>query len=414
MSTKFWLTNVRLESGYDFEDGLVRATKTEICNILVEDGTFREIVAASTPLQTELPAHDAEKHLLLPAFKDMHVHLDKTLIGDAWRAPFPVSNIIERSQREKRILHSLSTTTKERAEKLLDILLRSGSTHVRTHVDIHPELGLKNLEAVQKALLTFEGKLNYEIVAFPDFGLVRANLRELVREALHSGANLVGGVDPATVDGNVEASLQMMMELAVESNTGVDLHLHDPSHLGTYTMKRLAEITVDAGWQGRVSISHAFGLGELSEGEATEMADILADAGITIITHVPINRPIPPVPLLHERGVAVAVGSDNIFDSWQPFGNGDMLDRASRLAERFRWNNELSLSQTLGFITGGKTVLDKQGNRIWPKQGDEASGVLVEASCSAEAVARKARRHAVLKKGILVFGKLSCADVDLS
>ena len=129
--------------------------------------------------------------------------------------------------------------------------------------------------------------MSYEIVAFPQHGLLRTKATNLIREALRFGAGFVGGVDPATVDGDIEASLQQMVELAVEGNAGIDLHLHDPDQLGTFTMKRLAQLTKEAGLQGKVAISHAFGLGDVSHSEAEEMADILRDAGITIVTSVP-------------------------------------------------------------------------------------------------------------------------------
>src|SRR5690606_35848788 len=58
------------------------------------------------------------------------------------------------------------------------------------------------------------------------------------------------------------------------------------------------------------------------------------------------------------------------------------------------------------FITGGVTPLNKEGECVWPKVGDDADLVFVEASCSAEVVARRARRIAVLFKGNLVAGAL--------
>jgi len=300
----------------------------------------------------------------------------------------------------------LPTTTQERAENLLSVLLSYGSTHVRTHVDIYPEAGISNLESVQAALATYANRVTHEIVAFPQHGLLRTDAQPLLREALRQGATHVGGVDPATVDGDLEQSLHQMMELAVEANAGVDLHLHDPGHLGTFTMKRLAAMTVDAGWQGRVAISHAFALGDIPVPEAEEMATILREAGITIISSVPFSRAIPPVSLLHQNGVDVALGCDNIFDTWQPYGNGDVLERLWRLAERNRWLDELALSQSLRFITGGKTTLDANGTQLWPAVGEEASLVLVEASCSAEAIARRADRQAVFFKGSQVAGQV--------
>lgn len=406
MGVTFWLTNVRLETGYCRERGVVTGTEASHFHALIKDGKFARVIPATEAPEDGIPQKDARGMLALPSFVEKHVHLDKTLLGEPWRAVIPVANIIERCEIEKNALPKLPSTTQERAENMLAVLLSYGSTHVRTHVDIYPEAGISNLLSVQQALYTYKDRVSHEIVAFPQHGLLRTKAKELLREALKQGATHVGGVDPANVDGDIEESLHQMMELAVEANAGVDLHLHDPGHLGTFTMKRLAAMTIDAGWQGRVAISHAFALGDILVPEAEEMATILREAGITIITSVPYSRVIPPVSLLHQNGVDVAVGCDNIFDTWQPYGNGDVLERLWRLAERNRWLDELSLSQSLRFITGGKTTLDANGKQLWPLPGDEASLVLVDASCTAEAVARRTQRNAVFFKGSLVAGHM--------
>ncbi|SDM73306.1 Cytosine/adenosine deaminase [Fictibacillus solisalsi] len=406
MNSTFWITNARLETGYQFENGVISGTKTECFHLLIKGQKIARIVPSAETITDDLPKRDAKQKLVLPSFIEKHCHLDKTMLGDRWRPVTAVNSIFERLEIEKEVLPTLETTTKERAEKLLERYLISGVTHVRTHVDIYPEVGLKNLEEVKQALQTFEGKLSYEIVAFPQHGLLRTNTKDLVREALSKGANFVGGVDPATVDGDIEASLQKMVELAVEGNAGIDLHLHDPDHLGIFTMKRLAQLTKEAGLQGKVAISHAFGLGDIPLSQAEEIAELLADAGITIISSIPIDRRFPPISLLHEKGVLVAVGCDNIFDVWSPFGNGDVLERAGRLAEISGWVDEQSLAQTLSFITDGKTPLNSKGEQVWPKAGDEASIVVVEASCSAEAIARRAKRIATMFKGKIVSGSI--------
>lgn len=404
MSLSYWLTNVSLEKGYRYEHGTVTGTETENCHLLVENGKITKIISADTLLEDQLPKKDVHNLLALPSFTEKHVHLDKTLLGDKWRAVTPVSNIFERFEIEKRVLPSLTSTTSERATALIEVLLQAGSTHIRTHVDIYQEAGLKNFLEVQEALSEYEGKLSYEIVAFPQHGLLRNNCADLVRDAVRNGASLVGGVDPANVDGNMEKSLHQMMDIAVEGNVGIDLHLHDPGQLGLATIRRLAKLTEEAGWQGRVAVSHAFALGDMGTGEADEMAQMLSKLGISIITSVPIGRTIPPVSFLHDKGVQVAVACDNIFDSWSPFGNGDILERASRLAELSGKSTEQKLAETLGFITGGITPLDKNGQQVWPKVGDEASIVFTAASCSAEAIARRSNRPAVLYRGKLVSG----------
>ncbi|MCM3626088.1 hypothetical protein M3194_01745 [Paenibacillus glycanilyticus] len=75
---------------------------------------------------------------------------------------------------------------------------------------------------------------------------------------MRAGANYVGGVDPAGLDGQVDASLEAMFELSAEFQAGVDLHLHDPGHLGMYTISRFADLTQQAGQSGRTAVSHAY------------------------------------------------------------------------------------------------------------------------------------------------------------
>ncbi len=405
MNNSYWLKNVRLECGYKNENNRVSGTITDRFHLLIEDGCIAKITKDLEASSDDLPIKDAKGLLLLPSFVEKHVHLDKTYMGDKWRACIPASGVIERCEIEKNALLSMSASTYQRSTALLKQLISYGSTHIRTHVDIYPEVQLQNLAEVQQTLEEFSSYASSEIVAFAQHGLLRSGTPQLIREAIRNGAGIVGAVDPATVDNNIEASLVQLVDLAVEGNADIDLHLHDPGHLGTFTMKRLAFLTKEAGWEGRVAISHAFGLGDVSRAEAAEMAEILKDASISIVTSLPTGRAIPPVDLLSECGVEVAVGNDNIFDSWWPTGNGDILERAGRLIERYRWTDEKSLSQAFRYITGGRTPLDQKGNQIWPTPGDEASMVLVDASCSAEAMARRAERHAVFYKGNLVCDK---------
>ena len=133
---------------------------------------------------------------------------------------------------------------------MLELLLQNGATNIRTHCNVDPIIGLGNLEATLAALETYKNRVSSRIVAFPQHGLLRSNSVQLVKDAMRMGANLVGGVDPATVDNDIEKSLHTIMDIAVEFNADVDIHLHDANNLGTFTMKRLASLTEEAGWQG--------------------------------------------------------------------------------------------------------------------------------------------------------------------
>ena len=68
--------------------------------------------------------------------------------------------------RRKRGRFRSRATAKERAEGLLDLLLRYGSTHIRSHCNVDPVVGLRNLEATLQAVEGYREKAFVEIVAF--------------------------------------------------------------------------------------------------------------------------------------------------------------------------------------------------------------------------------------------------------
>ncbi|KIV70097.1 Cytosine deaminase [Bacillus mycoides] len=409
--TLYWLTNVKLETGYTYEEAKISQTETEICSLLIEDGRIKRIIAGIAQEERTL-TFDANRLLVLPAFEEMHIHIDKTYYSGPWKACMPAENIFTRFNEEKTILPKQLATAQDRAENMLELLLRNGATNIRTHCNVDPVIGLRNLEATLAALGTYKDRLSGRIVAFPQHGLLRSNSMQLVKDAMRMGAQLVGGVDPATVDNDIEKSLHTIMDIAVEFNADVDIHLHDANNLGTFTMKRLASLTEEAGWQGRVTISHALGLGGVTDKEAEEVAERLAALKIDITSTVPIGKQVIPIPLLDRKGVKVSLGNDSITDHWSPFGTGDMLQKANRLAERFGWSDERSLGKALRFITGGKETLNNEGKRVWPNVGDEASFVLTNATCSAEAVARQTEKRVVMYKGNVVIGDLDQVKSD--
>ncbi|MBP3964624.1 amidohydrolase [Paenibacillus lignilyticus] len=404
--TTYWLQNVRLETGFQRENGIVSGTETAVGHVLVVDGRIESILFEEIPAEDRRPKRDAKGMLLLPAFRDAHIHLDKTYFGGPWQAVKPARSIFDRIEEEKILLPKLLPVAVDRAKQIIELLLGFGSTHMRGHVNIEPTSELRGLEVAQQALAAYEGKLECELVAFPQHGLLRSNSRGLVKQAIEQGATHVGGLDPTSVDGDMEQSLHAMMDLAVETGAGVDMHLHEQGAAGYETMHRLAEMTIDAGWQGRVTVSHAFGFASGTPAQAEQLAERFAEAGISVASTVPIGGLVMPIPMLHRKGVKVELGTDSLTDHWSPFGNGDNLEKAGRLAEVYHMSDEYSLTRALGFITGGVLPLNEQGQRVWPAVGDDASAVLVQASCSAEAVARRAPRIASLYRGQVVSGTL--------
>ncbi|SDC23675.1 Cytosine/adenosine deaminase [Paenibacillus sp. CF095] len=408
MKQAYWLTNVTLERSYVREGEQVTGTRTSPAHLRIEDGVIAAIVEGNDMLSSDLPQIDGKGLLLLPSFEEAHIHLDKTYYDGPWTAVKRITSIFDRIEEEKVLLPKLLPDAKRQAESILTLIQGCGSTHVRSHCNIEPVSGLKRLEATRQALESFSGKISSEIVAFPQHGLLRSHSVELMGQAMKEGATHVGGLDPHTVDEQIERSLNAMVELAVQHQAGIDIHLHDGGQAGKQTLLELANLTEAAGLQGKVTVSHAFWFARAEQQEAEELAQRMASLGMSIASTVPIGRTMMPLPMLHRMGVNVKLATDSLTDHWSPFGNGDLLEKAGRFAELYGYSDELSLSQSLAFVTGGITPLDSQGEQVWPRVGDPASFVLVHASCSAEAVARRSARQAVWYKGQLVSG--STAD----
>ncbi|MDR6723473.1 cytosine/adenosine deaminase-related metal-dependent hydrolase [Paenibacillus amylolyticus] len=402
----YWLTNVNLEQSYVMDGQEVTGTRTSLCHLRIENGVIAEIIGIETALQSALPKYDCHGLLLLPSLKEAHIHLDKTYYGEPWQAVKRIGSIFERIEEERQLLPKLLPEARGQAEHILQLIQRLGSTHVRSHCNIEPVSGLKRLEATKQALDAFSGKLSSEIVAFPQHGLLRSDSVGWMDQAMAEGATHVGGLDPATVDGDVERSLHAMVELAVRYQAGIDIHLHERDEAGKQTLQQLVKLTEQAGLHGKVTVSHAFWFANADAQEAEEMAIQMASLGMSVASTVPIGRMMMPLPMLHRHGVKVKLGTDSLTDHWSPFGNGDQLEKAGRYAELYGYSDEHSLAQSLGFVTGGTTPIDAQGNQVWPKVGDTASFMLVHASCSAEAVARRAKRQTVWYEGQLVSGSI--------
>ncbi|MFD2831420.1 amidohydrolase [Corticicoccus populi] len=398
-----WLKNVRLETGESrHSDGTVK-TETELFNIEIsEDGVIQTLVPSLE--HTETDGMDMGGRLALPPFKEMHNHLDKTYLSLGFRACRPVKNLSERLKLEAAELETLAETVEQRASAMIELHLKNGVNHIRTHVNIDPFIKLKNLEGVKRALESYKEYLTYEIVAFPQHGLLlHEEMPDLLREALQSGAGILGGLDPAGIDGNVEKSLEMTMEIAKEYGVDVDMHFHDRGHIGYYTMDRWLDMVSAEDYQGKTTFSHAFGLSQLQPGVQQNFARKLKQYDVSIMSTIPIsvNHKVIPIDILKENGVAVGLGCDGFYDSWSPFVSGDIMEKVNHFCDYTGKSTERVLRNSLGLITGGITPLDDKGNQQWPKPGDEASFVFTDVSCSAEAVARLPEDRQLMHRGIL-------------
>ena len=355
-------------------------------------------IAAITPAAGR-PGLDLGGALLLPSFVDGHVHLDKTLWGLPWRPNSGAPTVRERIENE-RIHRRTLPPVQQRGAALLRQMIACGTTALRTHTDIDDAYGLANFHATLELRAAFRAQCDIQVVAFPQSGiLTRPGVAELLAESLRQGADFVGGLDPASIDGDAKGHLDIVFGLAQRFDRGIDIHLHDRDAGGNAQLRDIAARTIAIGMQHRVTVSHAFSLGTPDESDFARTADALAEAGVHILTSSPSVGIVPPVHALRARGVVIHAGSDNIRDLWNSLGTGDMLERALIIALKQGFRSDPDIETALSLCTDA-AALGLPAHRL--VVGASADLVALDAETPAEAVALRPVRRLVMKAGVIL------------
>jgi cytosine deaminase len=375
-----------------------------IRNATLPDGSNHDVEISDGRISALHPPTTGEPGVMLLApLVDGHIHLDKTLLGLPWVPNQAAGNsVLDRIEAERKVRAARTLPETETGANLVKQVVASGTLHMRSHVDIDNQLGLRNLHEILEIRERFRDLVTIQIVAFPQSGILRSpGTADLLDAAIADGADLLGGLDPVGIDGDLDGHLDPIFAIAERRGVGIDIHLHDGGESGIAQIRAIAERTRAAGLQGKVAVSHAFALGSVPIELAERTGDLLAETGVAIMSHGPGGATIPPIKLLREHGVRVFGGSDNIRDAWSPFGNGDMLERAMMIGYRanFRHDEELALA----FDMVSRTAADVLGIADYGiAAGGPADFVVVEAGSVAEAVATRPRRKLVVKAGRVV------------
>ncbi|HEX2134367.1 MAG TPA: amidohydrolase family protein [Microvirga sp.] len=369
-------------------------------DVLVLNGRVAEVGPAIAPVS--VPVLDGRGDLLLPGLVEAHTHLDKTMWGMPWLPHQAGPRLIDKIETERRLRRERDIDPERQSERQALQSLRMGSTHIRSHVDVDTEVGLAGVEGVMRMRERLQDRIWVEIVAFPQSGLlVRPGTLDLVRDALRLGAEVVGGLDPCAIDRDPKGHLDAIFGLAESFGRPVDIHLHEPGELGAFSMELIIERTRALGLQGRVVVSHAFCLGMPDRAYARSLMEQLARERIAVMTTGAPSRPVPPLSECVEVGLTVCAGSDGIRDSWSPYGNADMLERAMLIGLRNNLRRDDEIGMALEACThGGAAALALPDYGIG--EGCVADLLLVPGEVPAEAVVTRPANRTVVKNGRVV------------
>ncbi len=383
-----------------------------LVDIAVQDGHFVSVAS-------DLSAHSAQRvldvagRLVVPPFIDAHVHLDAVLTVGQPRYN-TTGTLLEGIQIWSERKPSLSREdVKRRVLEEIRWEVAQGTLFIRSHVDVC-DPSLTALRALIEVREEVRDICDLQLVAFPQDGILSfPHGRELLREAMQLGCDIVGGIPhyEMTRDMGVE-SVHYTFDLAKEFNRDIDCHCDETDDPLSRFTEVMAADTIEQSWQGRVTASHCTAMHSYDNAYAFKLIRLLARAQMNVIANpfdnvvlqgrfdtYPKRRGITRVKELLAAGVNVALGHDSIMDPWFPLGKGDMLAAAQLALFLCHMSGYEEINDVLDLITGNAAKALRIQDSYGIEEGKSANFLVLDAPSAFEALRLVPARLHVFKNG---------------
>jgi len=384
-----------------------------LVKIAVQDGRFARISSEIPPGSSATREIDAGGRLVIPPFIDAHVHLDAVLTVGQPRYN-TTGTLLEGIQIWSERKPSLTREdVKKRALEEIRWEVAQGTLHIRSHVDVC-DPSLTALRALIEVRAEVRDICNLQLVAFPQDGIFSfPDGRELMRQAMELGCDLVGGIPHYewTRDMGVE-DVHYAFALAKEFDRNIDCHCDETDDPHSRFTEVMAADTMQQGWQGRVTASHCTAMHSYDNAYAFKLIRLLARAQVNVIANpfdnvvlqgrfdtYPRRRGITRVKELLAAGVNVALGHDSIMDPWFPLGKGDMLAAAQLALFLCHMSGYEEISDVLDLVTTNAAKALRLQDSYGIEEGKPADFLVLDAPSAFEALRLVPVRLHVFKNG---------------
>jgi cytosine deaminase len=359
---------------------------------------------------------DAGGRLAVPGFVEPHIHLDKAFI----RGEVPVNRSGTLTEAIEIIWDKKRRYTVEevaaRACRVIESAAANGVTRMRSHVDVDMIGGLVPLDGVVAARDRCRDLVDLQIVAFPQEGILQNDGTEaLMRRAMARGADLVGGM-PFNERSSEDSRrhIEIAFDIAMTFDADIDMHVDETDNPAARTLEMLADATLRHGWEGRVTAGHTCALAGYPDDYAERVIAKVKQARIHMITNPATNlmlqgrldrqpkrRGITRVGELLAAGINVAFGQDCVEDTFYPFGRVDPLEVALITAHAAHLSQPAEIETLFAMPTYHAARILRLADYGF-QAGALADLVLLDATSPAEAIAARADRLTVIKRGRIV------------
>ena len=395
-------------------DLVIRNARLEKRGEAVEVGIADGVISAV--VSEELPEGgkeiDAEGGMISPALVEPHFHLENALI---WEGALNHSGTLYEAIKVYGALKKdmpLDDLVR-RATIALDSAIGNGVQWLRSHVDIDRTAQLNLLRGNVAVREKFKDVIDLELIAFPQMGMVRdPEVIDLMWQAMENGADVVGGMPHAERDMDDAARhIEIAFEMARAHDADVDMHIDETDDPYWHSLERLAEQTIENGWQGRVSAGHCCAMSAWDDGMAERIIGKVAEAKINVITMAPINlmlegrgdshpkrRGIARVKELMEAGVNVSCGQDDLQNMFYSYGKMDPLEVALITAHAAHLSSPAEIEAVFDmprYHAAKNFRLENYGLNV----GARANLIVIDAGSAVEALRRQGDRRFVIRDG---------------
>lgn len=291
---------------------------------------------------------DMQGAMALPAFVDMHVHLDK---GHIWpRAANPDGSFMGALETvaADRAAHWSAEDVRARMEFGLRCAFAHGTRAIRTHLDSLPPQDAITFPVFRELRAEWADRIDLQGCCLVAIDRVEAEgpfrrTADIVAEA----GGVLGAVAYPMPD--LKDRLRAFFRLAAERGLAADFHADETNDPAAATLRAIAEVVIETGFDAPVTVGHCCSLAVQPEADALATLDLVERAGLSVVSLPMCNLYLQDrqggrtprwrgVTLVHEmkaRGIPVAFASDNTRDPFYAYGDLDMLEvmrEATRIA----------------------------------------------------------------------------------
>jgi len=353
---------------------------------------------------------DLDGGMVWPCFVDLHTHIDK---GHIWPRKANANGTFEGALEavgEDRAANWSAEDVAARMDFSLRCAYAHGTKFLRTHLDSVDGQADISWPVFDEMRRRWRGRIDLQAAAL--FGIDRAVDADFMREIgdiLGRYDGILGAVTYMIPE--LDPGLDAIFRLAVDKGFNLDFHADETADADARSLAVIAEKVLAHGFQGSVAVGHCCSLSRQADDEARRTLDLVAEAGLTIISLPMCNMYLQGreagctprwrgVTLLHEmraRDIPVVVASDNTRDPFYAYGDLDMVEvyrEATRIAQL---DHPVSDWPTAVSATPANAAGRHDLGRIAP--GSSADLVLFGARTWTEFMARPQSDRIVLRQG---------------